>query len=148
MKVFASLMFVADLNICIYQKYVKFINDAHISCNLFTNEVHGGLTHVEAMMAGNIMIAPALNDYLHKYEDSNVREDYPFLLNCENRTIDMNNFVDTLEIAIKTAKAESDRPLEYFSELNRSLAYKYASYEMSAEIITKDLRSLIDKYKK
>ena len=130
------------------EDYVRFINNAHISCNLFTNEVHGGLTHVEAMMAGNIMIAPALNDYLHKYEDSNVREDYPFLLNCENRTIDMNNFVDTLEIAIKTAKAESDRPLEFFSELNRSLAYKYASYEMSAEIITKDLRTLIDKYSK
>jgi ABC-type oligopeptide transport system ATPase subunit len=48
-------------------EYIEFINHAHISCNLFTNEVHGGLTHVEAMMAGCILVAPKLNDYLHKY---------------------------------------------------------------------------------
>ena len=126
------------------EEYVEFINDAHISCNLFTNEVHGGLTHVEAMMAGCIVVAPALNDYLHKYEDSNTLDEYPFLIEAENKTINMNDFVDKLIIAVLSAKNKD--MMQSFSDLNKKLAYKYASYENSANIIVKDLRLLLEQY--
>ena len=124
------------------EQYIEFINNAHISCNLFTNEVHGGLTHIEAMMAGNIMIAPALNDYLHKYKDSN-RLDYPFLIQIENRQINMDSFVECLHEAVLVSRLPQ---MEQWSELNKQLAYKYASYENSANIIVNDLNILIKQY--
>lgn len=131
------------------EQYIEFINRAHISCNLFTNEVHGGLTHVEAMMAGNIMVAPALNDYLHKYVDSGNRENYPFLIDIENREINMDSFVQCLMNAVHCAKNEAfPTSMEYYSEMNKHLAYKYASYENSANIIVKDLNFLIRQYDK
>jgi len=130
------------------EQYIEFINNAHISCNLFTNEVHGGLTHIEAMMAGNIMIAPALNDYLHKYEDSGNRENYPFLIQIDNRQINMDSFVQCLSNAVHCAKNEAfSTSMDYYSEMNKSLAYKYASYENSANIIVKDLNLLINRKK-
>jgi hypothetical protein len=125
------------------EQYIEFINNAHISCNLFTNEVHGGLTHIEAMMAGNIMIAPALNDYLHKYKDSN-RLDYPFLIQIEDRQINMDSFVECLHEAVLVSRLPQ---MEQWSELNKQLAYKYASYEHSANIIVKDLNLLINRKK-
>ena len=121
------------------EEYVEFINNAHISCNLFTNEVHGGLTHVEAMMAGCIMVAPNINDYIYKYEDSNNLENYPFLIETNNKQIDMDSFVDKLELAVKTAQTDK---MDEYSDLQRELAYRYASYEMSCEIIAKDLLHL------
>jgi hypothetical protein len=127
------------------EEYVEFINDSHISCNLFTNEVHGGLTHVEAMMAGCIVVAPALNDYLHKYEDSNNVENYPFLINTENKKIDMDHYVQCLVKAVQSA--QNPESMNYYSEMNKTLAYKYASYENSANIIVKDLRLLLEQYK-
>jgi hypothetical protein len=130
------------------EQYIEFINNAHISCNLFTNEVHGGLTHVEAMMAGCIMVAPALNDYLHKYKDSGIdRGNYPFLIQTEDRQINMNSFVQCLINAVHSAKNKAfNNSMEYYSEMNKALAYKYASYENSANIIVKDLNTLIKKY--
>ena len=125
------------------EQYIEFINNAHISCNLFTNEVHGGLTHIEAMMAGNIMIAPALNDYLHKYKDSD-RLDYPFLIQIEDRQINMDSFVECLHEAVLVSRLPQ---MEHWSELNKQLAYKYASYEHSANIIVKDLNLLINRKK-
>ena len=126
------------------EDYVKFINEAHISCNLFTNEVHGGLTHVEAMMAGCIMIAPNINDYLHKYVDSGRLEDYPFLIDTVDKKIDMDSFVDKLELAVKSTPFE----FEKYGNLNRLLGYTYGSYEKSCEIIASDIRFLIDSYNK
>lgn len=125
------------------EDYVKFVNESHISCNLFTNEVHGGLTHVEAMMAGCIMIAPNLNDYRHKYEDSN-RLDYPFLIRTNDKKIDMDHFVECLHEAVLVSRLPQ---MEEWSELNKQLAYKYASYENSANIIVNDLRKLLESYK-
>jgi glycosyltransferase involved in cell wall biosynthesis len=127
------------------EDYVKFVNEAHISCNLFTNEVHGGLTHVEAMMAGCILVAPNLNDYRFKYEDSGNLESYPFLIQTENKQIDMDSFVQCLSNAVHSAK--NSELMNLYSEMNKSLAYKYASYENSANIIVQDLRTLIEKYK-
>jgi hypothetical protein len=127
------------------EDYVKFVNEAHISCNLFTNEVHGGLTHVEAMMAGCILVAPNLNDYRHKYEDSGNLESYPFLIQTEDKKIDMQHFVECLYRA--TIAAKNEELLNFYSEMNKVLAYKYASYENSANIIVQDLRTLIEKYK-
>jgi glycosyltransferase involved in cell wall biosynthesis len=127
------------------EDYVNFINEAHISCNLFTNEVHGGLTHVEAMMAGCILVAPNVNDYLYKYEDSGKLSDYPFLIDTYNKKMDMDSFVSKLELAVNTA--QNKQSLEKYSEMNRELAYKYASYEMSSHIIAKDLKKLATLYK-
>jgi glycosyltransferase involved in cell wall biosynthesis len=128
------------------EEYVEFINDAHISCNLFTNEVHGGLTHVEAMMAGCIVVAPALNDYLHKYSDSGNVENYPFLINTENKQIDMDHYVQCLVKAIQSA--QNPESMNYYSEMNKELAFKYASYEHSATIIANDLNKLLELYNK
>jgi glycosyltransferase involved in cell wall biosynthesis len=128
------------------EEYVEFINDAHISCNLFTNEVHGGLTHVEAMMAGCIMVAPSLNDYLHKYADSNNEENYPFLIRTVDKQIDMNDFVDRLKLAV--ISAQNEEAMYIYSEMNKMLAYKYASYVHSAEIIVSDLNKLLELYNK
>jgi hypothetical protein len=128
------------------EDYVNFINEAHISCNLFTNEVHGGLTHVEAMMAGCILVAPSLNDYLYKYEDSGKLNEYPFLFDTYSKKIDMESFVNKLELAVNTA--QNKKSMESYSEMNRELAYKYASYEMSCHIIVKDIRKLLDLYNK
>lgn len=125
------------------EDYIKFINESHISCNLFTNEVHGGLTHVEAMMAGNILIAPDINDYRHKYEDSN-RLDYPFLIKTVNKEIDKEHFVECLKEAVLISLSSG---IKQWSELNKELAYKYASYENSSDIIVKDLKLLIEKCK-
>lgn len=126
------------------EEYIEFINDAHISCNLFTNEVHGGLTHVEAMMAGCIMVAPELNDYLHKYEDSGNKENYPFLIKTTDKKINMDSFVHCLLKGIDTWKS-TETENEY-SIMNKELAYKYASYEHSAQIISKDLQTLLKQY--
>jgi len=126
------------------EEYIEFINDAHVSCNLFTNEVHGGLTHVEAMMAGCIMVAPALNDYLHKYEDSKNIENYPFLIKTENKKINMDSFVNSLLASISSWKITEGE--NSYSELNKALAYKYASYEHSAKIISNDLQILLKQY--
>lgn len=123
------------------EEYIEFINHAHISCNLFTNEVHGGLTHVEAMMAGCIMVAPKLNDYLHKYVDSNT--EYPFLVDIdENKNIVMKSLVESLYHAV--IASENTELMEYYSDINKDLAYKYASYENSATIIAEDLRQLVN----
>jgi hypothetical protein len=127
------------------EDYIKFINESHISCNLFTNEVHGGLTHVEAMMAGNIMVAPSLNDYVHKYIDSGNSDRYPFLIDTVDKQIDMGSFVGCLVRAVDAALSEG--AMEFYSDMNKDLAYRYASYENSCEIIVNDLRSLINKYK-
>ena len=43
--------------------YLNFINSAHIGCSLFTNEVHGGTVHAESLLAGDIVVAPDLNNY-------------------------------------------------------------------------------------
>jgi len=128
------------------EEYVEFINDAHISCNLFTNEVHGGLTHVEAMMAGCIVVAPALNDYLHKYADSGNVENYPFLIETHDKQIDMKHYVECLYQAILAA--QNSELMNYYSEMNKELAYKYASYEHSADIIVSDLNKLLELYNK
>ena len=126
------------------EQYIEFINNAHISCNLFTNEVHGGLTHVEAMMAGCILVAPNLNDYRHKYVDSRNLENYPFLIDIKDRQIDMESFVASLYRSVNASKDEE--LFNYYSEMNKALAYKYASYENSANIIVKDLNILIKQY--
>jgi glycosyltransferase involved in cell wall biosynthesis len=128
------------------EEYVEFINDAHISCNLFTNEVHGGLTHVEAMMAGCIVVAPALNDYLHKYADSGNVENYPFLIETQDKQIDMKHYVECLYKAIQAA--QNPELMNYYSEMNKELAFKYASYEHSATIIANDLNKLLEIYNK
>jgi hypothetical protein len=59
--------------------------------------------------------------------------------------MDMDSFVSKLELAVNTA--QNKKSMEKYSEMNRELAYKYASYEMSSHIIAKDLKKLATLYK-
>ena len=61
--------------------YLEFINRAHISVNLFVTEVHGGVTHCEAMLAKNILVVPNVNNYKTKFEKCSF--DYPFLVDTD-----------------------------------------------------------------
>jgi hypothetical protein len=97
-------------------------------------------------MAGCIVVAPALNDYLHKYSDSGNVENYPFLINTENKQIDMDHYVQCLVKAIQSA--QNPESMNYYSEMNKELAFKYASYEHSATIIANDLNKLLELYNK
>jgi len=122
------------------EQYLKFINRASISCNIFTGEVHGGCTHIEAMMAKNIMVAPAINDYLHKYAHSGKLADYPFLFPCDDKqTIDTDIMADKLKLAIEHIEANDS---ERFGKMNEQLAIEYESYERFAEKIGTDLMAL------
>ena len=60
------------------EDYLKFINRAHISCNLFVTEVHGGVTHCEAMLAKNVLVVPNVNNYKTKFAKTNYQ--YPYLV--------------------------------------------------------------------
>jgi len=119
------------------EDYVKFINNADITCNLFTNEVHGGLTHIEGMMGQNILIAPSVNDYKYKFENENI--DYPYLVKSTSKEIDIEDFVDKLEMAIKDYDTDKGK---YWKELCRDIAIKYESFENSAPKIIEDLETL------
>ena len=119
------------------EDYRKFINNADITCNLFTNEVHGGLTHIEGMMAQNILVAPAVNDYKYKFENENIR--YPYLIKSTEKEIDMDDFVDKLMLAIYKCKHEDG---VRWKETCRDVAIKYESFENSALKIIEDLEYL------
>jgi hypothetical protein len=125
------------------EQYLKFINEASISCNIFTGEVHGGCTHIEAMMARNIMVAPAINDYLHKYKDSGKLDGYPFLFECDGKTIDTDLMAQKLQLALEVVNTDGASTLPFFGQLNEKLAIEYESYERFAEKIGQDLLDLV-----
>jgi hypothetical protein len=56
----------------------------------------------------------------------------------------MDSFVECLHEAVLVSRLPQ---MEQWSELNKQLAYKYASYEHSANIIVKDLNLLINRKK-
>lgn len=119
------------------EDYIQFINDADITCNLFTNEVHGGLTHIEGMMAQNILIAPGVNDYKYKFENEGI--DYPFLVESTSKEINITDFVSKLELAINEYDTENGK---YWKQKCRDIAIKYESFERSSHKIIEDLEKL------
>jgi hypothetical protein len=124
------------------QDYLEFINHAHIACNLFVTEVHGGVTHCEAMMAKNMVVFPAVNNYLHKMTKAG-HSDYPLFVG-----IDKNNphKPDTLDIALKckyALEAIGTPEEELLRETCHNVGYEYESYERACDRIVNDIESLI-----
>jgi hypothetical protein len=123
------------------EDYLKFINKAHISCNLFVTEVHGGVTHCEAMMAQNIVVFPKVNNYYHKMKAAGY-EDYEFFCEIDSENTHKPNPHDlaqkvkqALEI-IGTPKESEIRDLVY------TVGYKYESYESACDRIVNDITTL------
>lgn len=123
--------------------YLEFINRAHISVNLFVTEVHGGVTHCEAMLAKNVLVVPNVNNYKTKFEKCSF--DYPFLVDIDK---DRPHKPDCDQIA----KALSDAldmyytNKEEFEKLGNTcydLGYKYESYESACDRISNDIESLL-----
>jgi hypothetical protein len=124
------------------EDYLKFINRSHIACNLFVTEVHGGVTHCEAMMAKNILVMPRVNNYLHKMLKAG-HADYPYFTK-----IDMENIhkPDALDVAMKIKEAldslGTGKETE-IRELCHKVGYEHESYESACDRIVKDIESLV-----
>jgi hypothetical protein len=124
------------------QDYLTFINKAHISCNLFVTEVHGGVTHCEAMMAKNILVMPKVNNYLHKMLKAG-QADYPFFTKIDQTN---THKPDTTDVAMKLKEAlDSIGTLQEMQirELCHQIGYEHESYESACERIVNDIRSLV-----
>jgi hypothetical protein len=123
------------------QDYLRFINRAHISCNLFVTEVHGGVTHCEALMAGNMVVMPKVNNYWHKFVKAG-HETYPLFCSVSESE---SHKPDTYDLAHKILRA-----LEWIGteaetatrETCRSVGYEFESYESACERIVNDIRTL------
>ena len=125
------------------QDYLEFINKAHISVNLFVTEVHGGVTHCEAMLAKNVLVLPNVNNYKTKFEK--LSYDYPFLVDTDK---EQTHKPDTDQIAKSLSDAldmyYTDK--EMFDQLGNNcydLGYKYESYESACGRISNDIESLL-----
>ncbi len=124
------------------EDYLKFINRAHISVNLFVTEVHGGVTHCEAMLAKNVLVLPNVNNYKTKFEK--LDNEYPFLVGVDK---EQTHKPDTDQIAEKLKQSlelyQNDR--KEFDRLGEDcfkLAYKYESYESASNRIQNDIDNL------
>lgn len=116
--------------------YLKFINMAHISCNLFVNEVHGGVTSVEAGLAKNITIMPNVNNY--KYKSANQSPNYQFIFDLEDGKINPSKLAIFIEHALLKVNTNE---FDYWS--NESFKIHYSeSYEEASENIINDLNYL------
>ena len=126
------------------QDYLEFINRAHISCNLFVTEVHGGVTHCEAMMAKNMVVMPNVNNYLHKMSKAG-HIDYPLFVGVDETNTHKPN---TNDIALKCKLAldsigTTDEKL--IRETCHNVGYEYESYERACDRIVNDIYSVINK---
>jgi hypothetical protein len=128
------------------EDYLKFINRAHISCNLFVTEVHGGVTHCEAMLAKNVLVVPNVNNYKSKFAKC---EDgvYPFLVDVDKNNThkpDSEQIAQSLKVALETYY-EDRKEFDRLGEVCFGLGYAYESYEMASTRIESDIDSLTKK---
>lgn len=115
------------------QEYLQFIRAQNISCNLFVNEIHGGVTHAEAMLAGNIVICPKVNNYklkIEKYTDS-----YPFFVKHKGFKIDTTDLAKKIHLALTMPKAEQTK----WRKMLIKAAMENETYESASARIIKDL---------
>lgn len=131
------------------EDYLKFINKAHISCNLFTNEVFGGLSYAEALIAKNITIVPCINNYKDKIFEFSDRK-YPFF--CDTFYVDHQleiNVHSLAQIILEALRITTDMlngnafVYNQYVEMCRNIGLKGESYEASVEKIMSDIKSLI-----
>jgi hypothetical protein len=125
------------------EDYLKFINRAHISCNLFVTEVHGGVTHCEAMMAKNMVVMPKVNNYLHKMIKAG-HEDYPLFVNVDEKDPSKPD-ARTVALQVKYALDQiGTTNEEILRETCHNVGYEYESYERACDRIVFDIESLIN----
>lgn len=119
--------------------YLHFINKAHISCNLFITEVHGGVTHCEAMLAKNVLVVPNVNNYKTKFDK--LKEPYPYLVDKDkynSHKPDTTQIATVLKDALDLYYIDRDE-FDYLGQQCYDLAYKYESYESASNRIQKDI---------
>ena len=121
------------------QNYLEFINKAHISVNLFVTEVHGGVTHCEAMLAKNVLVVPNVNNYKTKFE--NLSYDYPFLVDAGYSKPNTDQIAEKLNRLLE-CYYEDKKSFEMYGQSCYDLGYKYESYESACDRITYDINSL------
>lgn len=125
------------------QQYLEFINHAHISCNLFVTEVHGGVTHCEAMMAKNMVVMPKVNNYMHKMNKAGF-PDYELFVELDKNNPHKPNVHD---IALKCKLAlDSIGTMneEYLRETCHNVGFEYESYERACDRIVSDIEELVN----
>lgn len=118
------------------EAYLRFIHGASISCNLFVNEVHGGVTHAEAMLARNIVIMPKVNNYWLKMKK--FAKDYPFFVKHKGFKIDPTNLAKKLDMALTMLKFEP-RKAKHWQDICHKAAMACETYESAAPKIISDL---------
>jgi hypothetical protein len=124
--------------------YLEFINRAHISCNLFVTEVHGGVTHCEALMAKNMVIMPRVNNYWHKFEKAG-QGSYPLFCAVSDKK---EHKPDAYDLAHKILRALQWIGTEAETEVRdicHHVGYEYESYERACDRIVNDIKSLVAK---
>ena len=124
------------------EDYLKFINRAHIACNLFVTEVHGGVTHCEAMMAKNMVVFPAVNNYLHKMTKAG-HLDYPLFVGIDSQNPHKPNVYDIAMKCKLALDAIGTTDEEILRETCHNVGYEYESYERACDRIVNDIESLI-----
>ena len=123
--------------------YLEFINRAHISVNLFVTEVHGGVTHCEAMLAKNVLVVPEVNNYKTKFSKTNYK--YPFFVDVDKN---QTHKPDTTQIAERLKDLlecyyDDKESFENFGNVCYDLGYKYESYESACDRISNDIETLL-----
>ena len=121
------------------QDYLEFINKAHISVNLFVTEVHGGVTHCEAMLAKNVLVVPNVNNYKTKFEK--LSYDYPFLVDAGYSKPNTDQIAEKLNRLLE-CYYEDKKSFEMYGQSCYDLGYKYESYESACGRISNDIDSL------
>jgi len=125
------------------EDYLKFINRAHISCNLFVTEVHGGVTHCEALMARNMVLMPRVNNYWHKFKKAG-HEDYPLFCEVKPHLFEKPDAYDAaykLKWALEQIGTSVENDIRHTC---RAIGYEYESYERACDRIVEDIDFVID----
>lgn len=118
------------------ERYLSFIHGASISCNLFVNEVHGGVTHAEAMLASNVVIMPKVNNYLLKMRK--FTPNYPFFVKHKGFKIDQIDLAKKIALAL-TMKKEDPKYFNTWAKVCFRAAMACETYESAAPKIISDL---------
>lgn len=121
--------------------YLEFINRAHISCNLFVTEVHGGVTHCEALMAGNMVVMPQVNNYWHKFKKAGL-ETYPLFCDISEEGTKPCSW----DLAVKINQALDYIGTDMENQMRKTchdVGFEYESYERACDRIVNDLKSII-----
>lgn len=115
-------------------EYLSFIRGGNISCNLFVNEIHGGVTHAEAMLAGNIVICPKVNNYKLKIEK--YTKNYPFFVKHKGFKIDTKDLAKKIHLALTMNKKD----LNKWRSMLVKAAKENETYESAAPRIINDIK--------